>query len=370
MGGDTNRPGGRTTPPPPSRGTGSNPASPEPASQTPPTGSERAEPLSEKLEFTDFARRITAGSKGILSYPKELAGAAGGSTDYVRFIFKKYAPPFRTSQNRGNQGGYNASIVNLINEDLPVISMYMPEDIQAQYGAQWGGKSIQNTTGAILKGLGNISEGDIGGAFASAAADLPGAVEGAFISGVNKVLEALQKTGQGEGLGTNDIFSSTAGVVINPNTELLFQGFDLRTFNLTFKMVARNGEEAIEIKKIVTTFKKAMLPKINTGQPAGGEGSRRGAAPDNPEQQNAGDVQNFIGVPSLVLVSFMTGNGENRYVTQFKPCAITSLNVNYTPDGAYSTYKNGEPVAVVMQIGFAETKLVYREDIYDEGPSF
>jgi hypothetical protein len=113
-----------------------------------------------------------------------------------------------------------------------------------------------------------------------------------------------------------------------------------------------------------------MLPKINTGQPAGGAGSRRGAAPDNPEQQNAGDVQNFIGVPSLVEVSFMTGNGENRYVTQFKPCAITSLNVNYTPDGAYSTYKNGEPVAVVMQIGFAETKLVYREDIYDEGPSF
>lgn len=352
--------------PTPSRGSSNNPSNPNPsgseATDSSPPGPEQRGNIDETLSFEKFGRGNVSGS--VIGYPSELKSAAG-STDYVRFIFKQYAPPFRSSQSRGTQGGYNNSIVGLKNDDeLATVVLYMPEDVQAQYGAQWGGKSIQNTTGAILQSLGNISEGDIGGAFISAANSIPTAAEGAFVSAVNKVLDALQKTGQGEGLGTNDIFSSTAGVVLNPNTELLFQGFDLRTFNLTFKMVAKDDKEAKEIRDIITTFKKAMLPKINTGSSSGSQGTRRGAAPENTENTNAGDVQNFIGVPSLVEVSFMQGASENQFVTQFKPCAITSLNINYTPDGSYTTYRDGPPVSVVMQIGFAETKLVYREDIY------
>lgn len=368
-----NRPGSRTNPNPPSRGGGSNPASPQP---TQPSGTQNN--IAETLSFADFKRG--QGPSEVLSYPRDLKGGASSDTDYVRFIFKEYSPPFRAGQVRGNQGGYNTSIVGLKNTDgLSKIFLYMPEDIQAQYGAQWGGKSIQMMTGGILQALGNASEGDLMGLITDPGDRLGSVTESAFTKGVSTILENLQKTGQGEGLGINDVLGSTTGVVLNPNTELLFQGFDLRTFNLTFKMVARNGPEAIEIKQIITNFKRAMLPKIDTGNktktstPAAenGQTNQRGQTGSSQDTAaGAGDVQNFIGVPSLVEVSFMKGSGENPYVTQFKPCAITSLNVNYTPDGAYSTYSDGAPVAVVMQIGFAETKLIYREDIYDQGPSY
>ena len=50
-------------------------------------------------------------------------------------------------------------------------------------------------------------------------------------------------------------------------------------------------------------------------------------------------------------------------------CAITNVDVNYTPDVAYATYddsKNpGQPVAIELSIGFQETKLVFADEISD-----
>jgi hypothetical protein len=313
----------------------------------------------ETLSFEQFNRGGSATSEDTLYYPNKLSGSTG-QTDYVRFLFKQYTPPFSLSTARGDQKGYNASIVpgtDVLKDDteLKPVVLYMPEDIQAQYGAQWGGKSIQNLTGSILQtasGAAQLNPGKFLEGLGNSAS-----TESAFIALTNKALDALQKTGQGEGLQVNDVFSSTSGVVINPNTELLFQGFDLRTFTLTFKMVASTSKEATDIKKIITRFKKAMLPTINSSTKYQDEG-------------NANDSRNFIGVPSLVIVDFMQGSSLNPYITQFKPCAITSLNVNYTPDGAYSTYYTGAPVAVILQLGFSETKLVYREDIYEDKPSY
>jgi hypothetical protein len=310
------------------------------------------------LSFANFNRnKNIPNTASYLSYPQNLAALT--STDYVRFIFKNYKPPFKDPSPRGNVSGYNASIMSLENDaTLSPIALYMPEDIQAQYATQWGGKSIQNLTGSILQKSAGLASGDLS-PFVKNIGEQAGSIgESVFIGAVGKALEALQKTGQGEGLDKNDIFSTTAGVVINPNSELLFQGFDLRNFNLSFKLVATNTGEAETIRKIITTIKKAMLPKLQTGESFKGEGSKDG------------DTQNFIGVPSLVQVQFMQGTQENPWVTQFKPCAITSLNINYTPDGAYATYYTGAPVSITMDIGFAETKLVYREDIFYGGPTF
>ena len=43
-----------------------------------------------------------------------------------------------------------------------------------------------------------------------------------------------------------------------------------------------------------------------------------------------------------------------------------SFNVNYTPDGAYMTYKDGSPVAYNISLGFKEMEPVYDID-YDSG---
>ena len=289
-----------------------------------------------------------------------------GSTSYVKFSFFEYKGPYENESTAGTTTGtvdaYNASLYNSRRKPatdgstgtLKPVVLYMPEDIQAQYGAQWGGKSIQNLTGTALRAAGAAGGRDFGNLLGTLTNRLTNVTSDSITQATKMALEALQNTGQGEGLGINDVLGLTRGVVLNPNTELLFAGFDLRTFTLNFKMVARSQKETDEIRYIITTFKKAMLPSLTKDTGALGNT----------------DAASFIKIPALVDVKFMAGANENPYVTQFKPCAITGLNVNYTPDGSYAVYDNFAPVAITMQLSFAETKLVYKEDVYWGGATY
>ena len=78
---------------------------------------------------------------------------------------------------------------------------------------------------------------------------------------------------------------------------------------------------------------------------------------------NDGTFAGFIGVPDLCRVAFMHGGNEHEALPRFKMCAITQVDVNYTPDGTYATYYDGQPVAVQLTISFQETKLVFSEEI-------
>ena len=64
----------------------------------------------------------------------------------------------------------------------------------------------------------------------------------------------------------------------------------------------------------------------------------------------------------------MKGGGLNEFVPQYKMCAITEVDVNYTPDGTYATYggskgQAGAPVATELSLQFLETKLIYASEI-------
>jgi len=314
---------------------------------------------SKEFNFANFKNRDKPPSS-LMAYPSQLTDAS--DTDYIRFKFFKYNPPFGTAYSRGDIASYNRSVAEYKESatdgegnNLQDIVMYMPEDIQATYGAQWGGKSIQNVTADVLGTAATGMSGTFNAAtlLSGVAGAGTAAGEALLIGATKKAMEALQKTGQAEGLGINDVFGATAGVVLNPNTELLFSGFNLRTFNLNFKLVAQSKEDAKTIRNIITTFKKAMLPSLGK------------------EEQSSGfDGVSFITVPALCDVKFMSGSTEHPFITQFKPCAITGMNLNYTTDGSYATYEDGAPVAIGMNLEFSETKLVYKEDIQFGGPSY
>ena len=59
----------------------------------------------------------------------------------------------------------------------------------------------------------------------------------------------------------------------------------------------------------------------------------------------------------------MTGSDQNNIINQYKACAITNVDVNFTPDGSYSTLVGGYPSAVELTLGFVETKIIYRGEI-------
>jgi len=84
------------------------------------------------------------------------------------------------------------------------------------------------------------------------------------------------------------------------------------------------------------------------------------------KRKNVGVANNFIGVPAVCRVSFMKGGAEHPVLPRFKMCAITQVDVNYTPDGSYATYRDGQPVAMGLTINFQETKLVFAEEIADD----
>ena len=168
------------------------------------------------------------------------------------------------------------------------------------------------------------------------------------IEGAKAIRKALQKIG-GDQISNDDVFGGVSGAILNPNVELMYGGTDLRNFTLNFKLVPRDATESSTIKQICNQFKRAMLPKLDPGDVFGGT--------------SPGTFKGFIGVPDLCRVAFMKGSSEHEGLPRFKMCAITQVDVNYTPDGAYATYFDGQPVAIQLSISFQETKMVFAEEI-------
>lgn len=317
-----------------------------------------------------------------LSYPHDKVYS--DHTDYVKFKFVKYNPPFASMNGNDflDKDGkltknidsgealniYNNSIGEFEDAGLPSIMMYMPEDIGASYGANWGGKGFTNTGSDILRQAGTLLNTEGFSGFGNTLQNMGNAMtrgQSLIASGIAGAMNALPGK-IGGSVDANDVLGGIGGVILNPNAELLFSGFDLRNFGLNFKMAPRSETEARVIRDICTTFKRASLPHF--GASPGNTVANIFKGKNNTAEKT--DNRNFIGVPNLCIVEFMKGGSPHPYLTQFKPCAIKEVNITYTPDGQYSTYRDGSPVATGLSLSFLESKLVYSNEISYEGASY
>ncbi|MGA1433284.1 MAG: hypothetical protein ACO32T_05850, partial [Candidatus Nanopelagicaceae bacterium] len=119
-------------------------------------------------------------------------------------------------------------------------------------------------------------------------------------------------------------------------------------------------------------FGKGEAPTDDTKTDTGTEPAATGTETTNTSGAAFGESNaNYIGVPGLCQVKFMKGSKLHPYLPQYKICAIADISVNYTPDGVYATYyDDGAPVAVELSLSFAETKLIYSDDIVLDGASY
>jgi len=299
------------------------------------------------IGVTSFGKTNTSDTSA-MRYPKSADIVA--SSDYVAFEFYKYEPPFNQSRQGNQQQEYNMSVSDdVLGEKLESILMYMPEDIQSEYGANWGAVGFGLIAKEIMSGaVGNF---DLGSFLESAGGGIQRKLIDSIVSNANKAL--------GTSVTTNQALGATTGKVVNPNVEMMYEAPEMRTFSLSFKMFASSAVESLEIRKICNTFKKNMLPEF------GGQ---------------------FIKIPNIVKVTFMTGNNPNEFVSQFKPCAISNVSINHTPDGSWATYKgtvkndpnvqgggkeiSGAPVATTLTIQFKELKMLFQNDITVDGASY
>ena len=309
------------------------------------------------------------------------------NTDYVLFQFYNYKPPFKNASfagkyaNTGNKltkdqagkiikdsggksdygKGVKKSDPGIINvkdyndmQDMEKakgynnVVLYMPEDVSTGFRAQWGGKNLTNFASGVLSAAGADGFDKLkrsGDALAGAIGNV------SYIAGAQAISKFISAT-SGDQISNDDVFGAISGAILNPNTELLFSGVDMRNFVLNFKLVPRDEKEASMVNSIVAHFKKASLPS---------------RVPDKIFGNDSSIKRNFIGAPKLVRVSFMSGENEHPYLPRYKMCALTQVDVNYTPDGVYSTYEGGQPVAIQMSLNFQETKIVFADEVNANG---
>lgn len=323
--------------------------------------------IRQRIEYnlTGFPPQKENYSTAALRYPRQQDGGITVDSDYVLFHFHNYNPPFG-KRKKGQNPSLSAleTVDNLFNGEyqynqateyveadkgeFPVICMYMPEDVSTGFQAQWSAQNVSTVGSNILKAAGAEGFDKLTDGLGAIKQQAEKTLQIAGVAALKKTISAIG----GDSLSNNDIFGGISGAILNPNTELLFGGIDVRNFQLTFKLVPRSPEEATDCNKIVHTFKMATLPQRSPGT----DGKVFGFS-------NSSIATAFIGTPKLVRVSFMHGSAEHDVLPRFKMCAITAVDVNYTPDGAYATYTDGQPVAMELKLSFQETKICFADEV-------
>jgi hypothetical protein len=363
--------------------------------------------LNDEPVAPEFGVGVTAFNKEnlILRYPDDIP-LTSKESDWVRFTFYEYSPPYngKNTNQQNNTSVTPASTSytsisnlstpeNLINfrfttenrpgvypaklnggnttfkrtgNNYPSIALYMPSggQITANYSSSWAGKSVSplmsaslSTVGGVLETISQIEQGNAATLIEKVKQFKSGVLDNRLgllgVTGASEIARVLNEVSKDFGLGGgdisgNDILSSTTGTILNPNIEVLYQGPTLREFGLSFKMSARNSKESATIRQICDTFKQASLPSTMT--------------PVNNlrDYKNVPAFQkNLLSIPKIVEVTFMTGSSINKNVSQYKICAITHVNINYSPNGVWSTYSDGSPIGVDLSLSFKELKILY-----------
>ena len=192
-------------------------------------------------------------------------------------------------------------------------------------------------------GLGGITGGARTGIAVKALAD----VGTALVGNDNKSGEALLSSvmssnilkAAGVNVSAETILARGAGVVPNPNMELLFRSPLLRNFGLVYRMTARSEAEATMIRRIIRFFKQGMSPRTQKSS------------------QNY-----FLKTPNVFGVRFKTSNEDNKSMPKFKTCALRGFTTDYAPDKMWSAYDDGQPVSVTIVLEFGELTPIYSSD--------
>lgn len=310
---------------------------------------------------------------GILRYPLQ---ALTSSTDYLQIDIANYEPVgekyvntpgnskrYVTSTSRGSSNSTaHLSTRPLINAGT--ILLPIPSSIQDTNTATYG-ESRMNGLAAGVAGFAedvaqnidwkNTSVEDIKKTIMQQGQAAMGDVT-AGIGNWDTVKNRMRKDFIARAIGLfdsninpEDMLARANGEVLNPHMELLFSGPTIRNFRFQFKFTPRNELEAKQVKLIIRAFKQNMAPKIRGAQGSVGSGTW------------------YLKTPNIFKIQYKSGNRNHPFLNKFKQCFLTNVDTSYTADGVYSTYDDGTPTSMMLNLSFKETEPIYDLD-YDEGP--
>ena len=176
--------------------------------------------------------------------------------------------------------------------------------------------------------------------------EVPG-LNGDTQSAVRAALSGAAIGALGSNVSSKSVIARSTGQILNNNLELLFQGVNLRSFPYSITFSPRSPTEAETVKQIIKHLKMSMAPKA---------GEFNGTA--------AGI---FIKSPDVFMLKYLKDGADHPFLNSFKMCALTGMTVSYTNAGTYTTYEDGTPVNIRMNLTFKELNPIYHEDYATEG---
>ena len=317
---------------------------------------------------------------GVLRYPLE---AMTEHTDYLQIDIERYVPigsnyvnapgddnRYVTGNNFTNRAGRRSaqglSTKPLVNDGT--ILLPIPSNLQDTNNVKYDASSLNG-----LQAVGASAVTELVGDFGPRMGELfDGAKRGQLMTdfmaaGMNKMKDVVSGVGNpgvaleffnqqlaasaislfGTQVTVNQLFQRANGELINPHMELLFGGPTLRNFRFAFRLAPRNEREAEQVRLIIRAFKRNMAPKSQGG--------------------TIGSGSFFLKTPNVFKLRYRSGRKNHPFLNKFKQCFMTDMQTTYTGEGVYSTYEDGTPVSMTLDVAFKEIQPIYDID-YDNDP--
>ena len=230
-----------------------------------------------------------------------------------------------------------------------IICLPMPRNITDSQGVQYGESSLNPIEATGLAAGSELLQGNINSLKNAFSATLTAGNKAISDPDTQKTIAAaLSGTAIGAlggNVNANQLISRASGQILNPNLELLFQGVGIRNFPFQFQFFPRNPHEGLTVMNIIRKLKTEMAP-------------RRTAKDGN----SSNGV--FIRTPSVFQLTYMKGSNKHPFLNSFLPAVLSDMKVNYSASGAHSTFYDGTPTHIRMDLQFKELNPLYAED-YD-----
>jgi len=254
---------------------------------------------------------------------------------------------------------------------LATIALYMPDTLNVTYNSNYGEVNLTDSLGA---------KGFIG----SAISDAMKSYDKGGIDEAQKILireygtaYLAGKVGNLLGANIGDLLQQAAGLYVNPQTQLLYRGVDLRVFTLEFIFTPKSAQEAQATKDICDSFAFYSLPGL-----AGAGAGKAGQYLTPPQlfgikfkflgkNDVLGSVSSvFSSALSNSGLGFLTTssptntitNGNTAKIMTLSDCVLLKVDVDYAPNG-WAAYSDGHPVQTRLMLTFKEMSMPTKQSI-------
>jgi len=206
------------------------------------------------------------------------------------------------------------------------IALYVPNNLQARYSVTYGEEETDKFS-AVAKGASEIQNAVIGNQKLESAGNAVG-IGAEILASIG-----LRNAPLGGSIGV------ATGIAANPKKEQAFKDVDFRSFTFEYQFSPKDSAESKAIMNIIRTFKYHMHPEFKS-------------------------EDKFLYVyPSEFDIVYYKDNQENLNIHRHTSCVLTEMNLNYTPNGVFTSFPDGMPTFISMQLTFRELQLLTKETI-------